>query len=157
MIRLENVEVEMTRGADDWRKLVVTVRVKSARKPGLWGSVEVDPAAAGNAQATIAAVRTAGGAAAEYLGEKHGDNIDLEKAAALAVQAFREEVHLMSEASKGVGPLVARMMTYRARLPDAEREEVERWNWVHQHQQSFTPRDRTNMGKVLARLHRMNL
>lgn len=157
MIRLDNVAVEYGRAIQDFRQLVIHVRVLSRVKKGLWADIEVNPATCGTVQATVSAVEAAGGAAAEYLGEKYGDNLDPSTCARLAARAFLEETKLVAEASQGVQPLVARMMTHRHSMSDPYREKVERWDWLLRNNQPITPKDRNEMAPVLAALHRMQL
>ena len=157
MIRIDNVAVEYGRASDDFRQLVVLIRVQSRRKKGLWAQHEVNPAKCGTVPATLAAIQAAAGSAAEYLGEKYGDNIDPDQAAKNAVHAFSEETKLLAESSRQVVHLVARMMAHRSKFTDPVREQVERWDWLLKHGQPITPRDRADMGPVLAALHKAQL
>lgn len=157
MIRIDQVAVEYGRSSEDFRQLVILVRVLSRRKKGLSAQSEVNPAKCGTVLATVAAIQAAAGAGAEYLGEKYGDNIDPDQAAKNAVHAFQEETKLLAESSRQVAHLVARMMTHRAKFSDPVREQVERWDWLLKHGQPLTPRDRADMGPVLAALHKSQL
>lgn len=152
-IQMNGVEVSLGRHSEDWRKTSVVVKVWSVRKPHLKATNEIDPGTVTTAQSLIQLVGTAGGACAEYLGKKYGDNIDPTKAASFAMNAFVEEVKLSKSLGENVPEKLKRLAPQVSRLTNPEQELYERFRWYLARGDALTPKEVSALDKILSRLH----
>lgn len=104
---------------------LIEVRLKSRMKTGLKAKVDVEIKPDDTVLRLAERVQSAGGAAAEYLGEKHGDNIDPNDAGKWTIWAFREEVLILEELSKPLDEKLVRIRGKWAELSPAERELID--------------------------------
>lgn len=124
-VTIEGVEVRIDRGMHDKRKTVIVVQVMSRKQKGLFARHEVDPAEAGNVATTLRRIETSAGAAAEYLGEKYGDNIDPDNAARNAVKAFEEECRLLTALTQKAEKKIKRLEQSGSMLSAEEKQAVD--------------------------------
>ncbi len=157
MIRMNRVEVVLGRLEDDWRKTGITVKVWSQRKSHLKATNEIDPTNSDSPERLIQMVGAAGGACAEYLGKKYGDNIDPSDCARDAMRAFGEECRLQASLAVGAPAKVARLRGQEHRLKNNEQELLIRLNWLLDNHQKLTPKELDAVDSMISRLHASQL
>ena len=154
---IEGVEVELGRLDADWRKFGIKVKVWSRTRPHLKATNEIDPGEAHSKEHLTALIGAAGGACAEYLGKRYGDNIDPSSAASLALKAFHEECRLQVELGTGAREKVDRLKKNPEILTDPERELISRMEFFLIRGEPLTPKELLALDVMIGRLHSFNL
>lgn len=154
---IEGVEVELGRLDADWRKFGIKVKVWSKVKPHLKATNEIDPGEALSRQHLLDLVGVAGGACAEYLGRRYGDNLDSVTVASNALKAFAEECRLQAALSDGVREKVERLKTHKELLTEPERELLERCGFFLARGDALTPKEILALDVMIGRVHSFNL
>lgn len=153
MSTVENVTVKAVRLEEDRRKIGFSVEVRSKLKNHLLSTTEIDPTQMTGTRQVIAAVQAAGGACAEYLGERYGDPQDVGACSRFAVKALHEELKLLSELAKSVPERLTRLEAHKESLKDVDRSILEKMRWVMGKGQHLTPSEVTWIDEKITEVH----
>lgn len=151
--QINNVTVGLERDPDDFRRLVVIVRVTSRKRPEINADNTIDPGATSGRDHLVQLVGAAGGACAEYLGKKYGDNIDPAACARDAIQALGEEARMVAEMKESLPKLLKRLRYHAAAFSDRDRETSQKLQWIASHGGSITPADMSWIRSRIAMIH----
>lgn len=121
---MNDVTVSIGR-AEDKNLYAITVALASEVKRGLKATVDVEPGKAKNSDHLQQLVFAAGGACAEYLDEKYGENHDPSKCGQAAVADFHRECRFMDELRVGFTQRLARAASLSVMLTPSEQRRVE--------------------------------
>ena len=154
---INGITVRLGRDSENLARYVVTVQATSRRKPGLKASHDIDPGASNGQQHLLQLIGAAGAACAEYLGEKHGDNIDPVTASRDAIRAFGEECRLLAAMSKDAPEKVKRLEAQAVRLKAEERELLSKFRWSLDHGERLTPLEVEWLNRRIGELHQSQL
>ncbi len=152
-ITVQGTQARLGRNPEDPRKYQITVFVYSQKRRGLKAGVDIDPGQAANQQHLIQLVGMAGAACAEYLGKRHGDNIDPVTASQDAIRAFAEECRLMAELAKDAPTKIKRLENNAGRLSNADQEQLRRLRYLVDHQERLLPKEVAWLNQRLEKLH----
>lgn len=150
---INGVTARLARDPEDFRRYRITVQVYSRVKPGLKASNDIDPGASNGQQHLLQLIGAAGAACAEYLGEKHGDNIDPATASRDAIRAFGEECRLMAELAKDAPAKLKRLESNVAKLSNENQEQLRRLRYLVDHQEQLLPKEVAWLNQRLGELH----
>jgi len=150
---IQGTEVRIERNPTDWRKFQVVVAVHSIKKDKLKATNEIDPKDYPGVEKLIQAVGIAAGACAEYLGQKHGDNIDPSGACKHAIRAFGEECRLIAELGKDVEAKIKRLEHHKYLMTPEQVEQLQHMRYLVDHRERILPSEVQWINERLAPIH----
>lgn len=147
------VQVSLCRDEENFRKIAITIAVRSTTKKGVLSKTSIDPGKATNHAHLIQLISTAASAGAEYLGEKYGDDLDPASCGSSAIKAFGHECRLIQALQEEASAKVKKLEQNAGYLQDNEKEILFKLSWAIRNSRKITAQDADWVNKVLSRVY----